>query len=63
MQSALDNNSWQHFVKALRKAMLACNHNGADVDDHFNEVVKMIEVGSEAKRKTLNSNFRTTLTF
>ncbi len=54
LQTALDYNSWQNFVKVLRKSMLACNHSGAEVDDHFNEVIKMVEIGSGAKRKTVD---------
>lgn len=54
LQSALDYSSWQKFVIILRKAMLTCTNSGVDVDDHFNQVVKMVGIGSGAKRETID---------
>jgi DNA-damage-inducible protein D len=54
LQQALDYSTWQKFVKVIRKAMLACTNSGADVEDHFNQVVNMIEVGKGAQRKTVD---------
>jgi DNA-damage-inducible protein D len=54
LQSALDYSSWQKFVQILRKAMLTCTNSGVDVDDHFNQVVKMVGIGSGAKRETID---------
>lgn len=54
LQSALDYSSWQMFVRIIRKAMLACTNSGADVDDHFNQVIKMVGLGSGAKRDTID---------
>lgn len=54
LQTTLVYSSWQMFVKVIRKAMLACVNSGAEVDDHFNQVIKMIEVGKGAQRKTID---------
>ncbi len=34
--------------------MLACANSGAEVDDHFNEVIKMVEIGSGAQRQSID---------
>ena len=36
----------------IDKAMLACENSGHNVDDHFAEVGKMIEIGKGGKRNT-----------
>lgn len=54
LQSVLDYSTWQKFLPVVRKAMLACVNSGAEVDDHFNQVVKMIDVGKGAKRKSID---------
>ena len=46
LQQALDYSTWQKFVPVIRKAMMACTNSGAEVDDHFNQVVKMVDLGS-----------------
>ncbi len=47
----LDYSSWQKFSNAIRRAEIACGNSGQLVEDHFNHVVKMVELGSGAKRK------------
>lgn len=54
LQPALDYSTWQMFVRVIRKAMLACTNSGADADDHFNQVIKMVDIGSGAQRKTVD---------
>lgn len=54
LQSALDYSTWQKFLAIIRKAMLACTNSGAEVHDHFNQVVKMVGLGSGAKRDTID---------
>ena len=41
-----------NFAKVIDKAILACENSGYNVDDHFAEVSKMIEVGKGGKRNT-----------
>jgi DNA-damage-inducible protein D len=54
LQTTLDYSSWQKFIKVIRKAMLACTNSGAEVDDHFNQVDKMVTIGSGAERRTVD---------
>ena len=47
----LDYSSWQKFMKVLELAMINCKKSNMDIFDHFNHVVKMVEIGSNSKRK------------
>lgn len=41
---------WENFDKAISRAMESCETSGIEVDDHFREVTKMVQLGSGAKR-------------
>ena len=45
----LEYTQWRNFAKVIDKAMLACKNSGYNVDDHFAEVGKMIEIGKGGK--------------
>jgi len=46
------DSSWQNFLNAIKKAQVACRESGHDVKNHFNDVIKMVEIGSGAERKS-----------
>ena len=50
----LEYTQWRNFAKVIDKAMLACTNSGFNVDDHFAEVGKMIEIGKGGKRNTID---------
>jgi DNA-damage-inducible protein D len=50
----LDYVQWRNFTKVLDKAKLACKNSGFDIDDHFAEVSKMVEIGSGSNRRVLD---------
>jgi DNA-damage-inducible protein D len=52
----LDYVQWRNFSKVLDKAKLACKNSGVDIDDHFAEVGKMVEIGSSTSRKIIDYN-------
>ena len=54
LSSALEYAEWRNFSKVIDKAMLSCKNSGFNVDDHFVEVNKMIEIGKGAKRNSLD---------
>ncbi len=47
----LDYVAWQKFKAVIGRAKAACANSGYPVEDHFNHTVKMVRVGSGAKRK------------
>ncbi|MEP7285520.1 MAG: DNA damage-inducible protein D [Chloroflexota bacterium] len=47
----LEYASWQWFKPVLLKAQIACENSGRDTDDHFMLGLKMVTIGSDAKRE------------
>ncbi|MEE1082908.1 MAG: RhuM family protein [Paludibacteraceae bacterium] len=52
--SALGYSSYQKFERLLTKSIDIARQKGLDVDDHFNRVVEMVQLGSGAYRKVEN---------
>ena len=46
----LDYAQWRNFTKVLDKAKLACMNSGLDIDDHFAEVSKTIQMPKSATK-------------
>ena len=46
----LDYVQWRNFTKVMDRAMIACKNSGYVVSDHFAEVSKMVDIGSDSKR-------------
>lgn len=42
------------FLNVLEKAKKACKNSGYVIDDHFHQVVKMVQIGSGAQRKKID---------
>lgn len=51
LQSMLGYARWENFVVALNRAAESCKTQNINVDDHFREVTKMVDLGSGAKRE------------
>lgn len=50
LQTALEYTEWRNFKKVIDKAMLACESSDNLVFDHFVDVNKMVEIGSDTER-------------
>ena len=50
LQPVLDYARWENFKKTINRAQQACLNTGFDIDDHFREVTKMVELGSGSER-------------
>ena len=50
LQSVLEYTQWRRFFDTIERAKLACANSGYDVDDHFADVGKMVEIGPGAQR-------------
>jgi len=42
---------WENFQVAIGRAVESCKAQSVNIDDHFREVTKMVELGSGAKRE------------
>ena len=51
LQQVLGYARWENFVVAVGRAMESCKTLKINVDDHFREVTKMVQLGSGAQRE------------
>ena len=51
LQPLLEYAAWDKFKRVIEKAMEACRQSAHAVDDHFSQMVKMVDIGSGAKRE------------
>ena len=51
LQQQLGYARWENFVVAIGRAVESCKTLGVNIDDHFREVTKMIELAKGAKRE------------
>ena len=50
LQQVLGYARWENFVVAIGRALESCKTLGINVDDHFREVTKMVQLGSGSER-------------
>ena len=48
---SLNYSKWENFKKVIQKAIQACENSNIPVMDHFPDIRKMVQIGSEAQRK------------
>ena len=51
LQILLGYTRWENFIVAIHRAVDSCKTQNINVDDHFREVTKMIEIGKGGKRE------------
>ena len=52
LQNILEYTQWRRFENVINKAKFACKNSNIKVDDHFANVGKMVDIGSNTKRIT-----------
>ena len=50
----LEYSKWERFSNAINNAKTSCIKSGYDINDHFPEVGKMVQIGSKASRKLVD---------
>ncbi len=50
LQELLGYSKWENFEQVIAKAKIACTNSGYNVDDHFPDVRKLVEIGSKSTR-------------
>ena len=51
LQELLGYARWENFIVAINRAVDSCKAQNLNIDHHFREVTKMVELGSGAKRE------------
>ena len=54
LQIILGYARWENFLVAIHRAVASCKSQQINVDDHFREVTKMIEIGKGGKREVVD---------
>jgi len=47
----LEYSEYRHFLPVIDRAVEACQNSGQAVEDHFEDILDMVEIGSGAKRE------------
>ena len=50
----LGYSKWERFTNAINNAKTSCVKSGYDINDHFPEVGKMVQIGSKTSRKLVD---------
>jgi len=50
LKDLLEYEQWRNFLKVVEKAKESCKNTKNDIGDHFADVSKMVEIGSDTKR-------------
>lgn len=51
LAEVLDYSQYRHFIPVIERAKEACRNSGQAVDDHIEDVLTMVDIGSGAKRQ------------
>ena len=51
LMNCLNYSKWSNFKKVISKAMKSCENSDISVFDHFADVGKMVQIGSDAQRE------------
>lgn len=54
LQELLGYARWENFTLAINRAVESCKSQNINIDDHFREITKMIEIGKGGKREVVD---------
>lgn len=54
LQTVLQYTRWEKFLNVIEKAKRACKNSNYDIENHFHQMEKMVQIGSGAQRKKLD---------
>ena len=55
LQKLLEYDEWRNFSKVIDKAKISCKNSKQNISDHFVDVNKMVELGSDSKREIIDT--------
>lgn len=50
LQNVLEYKRWDKFNNVITNATISCKNSNYDIDDHFSQVGKMVDIGSKTSR-------------
>ncbi|HAQ60775.1 TPA: DNA damage-inducible protein D [Candidatus Delongbacteria bacterium] len=50
LMNELGYERWENFFKVIQKAVVSCENSGAEIQNHFRDVKKMVDIGSGISR-------------
>ena len=50
MSKVLEYSEYRHFKAVIEKAKKACKNSNYEIENHFEDILDMVEIGSGAKR-------------
>ena len=50
LQNVLEYKEWRKFNNVISDAIIACKSSGYEVEDHFSQVGKMVDIGLKTSR-------------
>ena len=57
LSGILEYSKWENFSKVIKRAMLACKNSGFNIEEHFPEVRKTIEMPKTAQKEVVDYEF------
>ncbi len=54
LSKTLDYSEYRHFLPVIERAREACLKSGQNFENHFEDILEMVEIGSGAKRELPN---------
>ncbi len=51
LSKALEYSEYRHFLPVIEKAKEACKNSRSIIEDHFEDILDMVEIGSGAQRR------------
>ena len=54
LQNLLGYSKWENFEKVIQKAKDACSNAGEIIENHFPDIRKMVEIGSNTERPVVD---------
>ena len=51
LAKVLDYSEYRHFLPVIERAKEACRTSGYPIEDHFEDILEMVDIGSGAKRQ------------
>lgn len=56
LAKVLQYSEYRHFSPVIEKAKISCKNSGQDIENHFEDILEMVPIGSGAERQLESYN-------